>query len=63
MTTWERFVAGNDEIIPIRPIDFNADLITAYLTPGVSSLEDSARKRDNMTTPQKGTGNGCKAPT
>lgn len=33
MTIWERFVAGNDEVIPIRLIDFDADLIAAYLTP------------------------------
>lgn len=33
MTPWERFVAGNDEIIPIQVIDFDADLIAAYLTP------------------------------
>lgn len=33
MTPWERFAAGNDEIIPIRLIDFDADLIAAYLAP------------------------------
>lgn len=33
MTIWERFAAGNDEIIPIRVIDFDADLIAAYLAP------------------------------
>lgn len=33
MTPWERFMAGNDEIIPIRLIDFDADLIATYLAP------------------------------
>lgn len=33
MTPWERFVSGDDEIIPIRLIDFDADLIAEYLTP------------------------------
>lgn len=33
MTPWERFMSGNDEIIPIRVIDFDADLIAAYLAP------------------------------
>ena len=33
MTIWERFVAGNDEIIPIRLIDFDGDLIAEYLAP------------------------------
>ena len=33
MTIWERFVAGNDEIIPIRLIDFDADLTAEYLAP------------------------------
>ena len=33
MTTWERFTSGNNEIIPIRLIDFDADLIEAYLAP------------------------------
>ena len=31
MTIWERFVSGNDEIIPIRLIDFDADLLAEYL--------------------------------
>lgn len=31
MTIWERFVAGNDEIIPIRLIDFDVDLLAEYL--------------------------------
>lgn len=33
MTPWERFASGNDEIIPIRLIDFDADLISKYLAP------------------------------
>lgn len=33
MTPWEMLMAGNDEIIPIRLIDFDADLIAAYLAP------------------------------
>ena len=33
MTPWERFAAGNDEIILIRVIDFDADLIAEYLAP------------------------------
>lgn len=33
MTPWERMVAGNDEIIPIRLIDFDASLIAEYLAP------------------------------
>nr|DAV95992.1 MAG TPA: hypothetical protein [Caudoviricetes sp.] len=33
MTPWEVSVAGNDEIIPIRLIDLDADLIAAYLAP------------------------------
>lgn len=33
MTPWEVFMSGNDEVIPIRLIDFDADLIAAYLAP------------------------------
>lgn len=33
MTPWEIFMSGNDEIIPIQVIDFDADLIAAYLAP------------------------------
>ena len=33
MTPWERFVAGDDEPIPIQVIDFDADLIAEYLAP------------------------------
>ena len=33
MTPWEMLMAGNDEIIPIRLINFDADLIAAYLAP------------------------------
>lgn len=46
MTPWERFAAGNDEIIPIRVIDFDADLIAAYLAP---ACPDSTVPRENMT--------------
>lgn len=31
MTPWEMLMAGNDEIIPIQVIDFDADLIAEYL--------------------------------
>ena len=44
MTIWERFVAGNDEIIPIRLIDFDADLIAAYLAP---ACPDSRNPSEN----------------
>jgi hypothetical protein len=33
MTPWEMLMAGNDEPIPIQVIDFDADLIAAYLAP------------------------------
>ena len=33
MTPWERFMSGNDEIIPIRLIDLDADLLAEYLAP------------------------------
>ena len=33
MTPWEMLMAGNDEIIPIRLIDFDATLIAEYLAP------------------------------
>ena len=33
MTPWEMLMAGNDEIIPIQVIDFDADLIAEYLAP------------------------------
>ena len=33
MTIWEKFMSGNDEIIPIRLIDFDADLILKHLAP------------------------------
>ena len=33
MTPWERFVSGDDEIIPIRLIDFDTDLLAEYLAP------------------------------
>lgn len=46
MTPWERFAAGNVEIIPIRVIDFDADLIAEYLTP---ACPDSTMLRENAT--------------
>lgn len=46
MTPWERFTAGNDEIIPIRLIDFGEDLIAKYLTPACS---DSTLPNENAT--------------
>ena len=46
MTPWERFMAGNDEVIPIRLIDFDADLIAAYLAP---ACPDSTMPRENAT--------------
>ena len=33
VTPWEMLMDGNDEIIPIQVIDFDADLIAAYLDP------------------------------
>ena len=33
MTPWEMLMAGNGEIIPIRVIDFDEDLIAEYLAP------------------------------
>ena len=44
MTPWEVFVAGNDEIIPIRLIDFDADLISKYLAP---ACPDSRNPSEN----------------
>ena len=44
MTPWERFVAGNGEVIPIRLIDFDADLIAAYLAP---ACRDSRKPSEN----------------
>lgn len=46
MTPWERFAAGNDEVIPIRVIDFDADLIAAYLAP---ACPDSRNPSENAT--------------
>ena len=46
MTPWERMVAGNDEIIPIRVIDFDADLIAEYLAP---ACPDSRKPAENAT--------------
>ena len=44
MTIWERFVAGNDEIIPICLIDFDGDLIAEYLAP---ACPDSHKPGEN----------------
>lgn len=44
MTPWEMLVAGNDEIIPIRVIDFDADLIAKYLAP---ACRDSRKPGEN----------------
>lgn len=46
MTPWERFMAGNDEIIPIRLIDFDASLIAEYLAP---ACPNSTMSRENAT--------------
>jgi hypothetical protein len=46
MTPWEVFAAGNDEIIPIRLIDFDADLLSKYLAP---ACPDSRKPRENTT--------------
>ncbi len=46
MSPWERFVAGNDEIIPIQVIDFDADLIAEYLAP---ACRDSRKPGENAT--------------
>lgn len=46
MTIWERFAVSNDEIIPIRLIDFDADLIAEYLAP---ACPDSTILRGNAT--------------
>ena len=44
MTPWEMLMAGNDEIIPIQVIDFDADLIAAYLAP---ACPDSRNPSEN----------------
>ena len=46
MTSWERFMAGNDEVIPIRLIDFDADLLTEYIAP---ACRDSRKPAENAT--------------
>lgn len=46
MTIWEKFMSGNDEIIPIRLIDFDADLIAEYLAP---ACPNSTMLRENAT--------------
>lgn len=45
MTVWEKFVSGNDEIIPIRLIDFDASLIAEYLAP---ACPNSTLPRENV---------------
>lgn len=42
MTPWEMLMAGNDEIIPIRVIDFDADLISKYLAPACRDSRNSS---------------------
>ena len=44
MTPWDVFAAGNDEIIPIWLIDFDADLIAEYLAP---ACPDSRNPSEN----------------
>lgn len=44
MTPWEMLMAGNDEIIPIRVIDFDTDLIAEYLAP---ACRDSRNPSEN----------------
>lgn len=44
MIPWERFAAGDDEPIPIRLIDFDADLISKYLAP---ACRDSRKQGEN----------------
>jgi hypothetical protein len=44
MTPWEMLMAGNDEIIPIQVIDFDADLIAEYLAP---ACPDSRNPSEN----------------
>ena len=46
MTPWEVFMSGNDEVIPIRLIDFDADLIAEYLAP---ACPNSTMLRENTT--------------
>lgn len=43
---WEKFMSGNDEIIPIRLIDFDADLIAEYIAP---ACPDSTMPRQDAT--------------
>lgn len=44
MTPWKRFTSSNDEIIPIRLIDFDAALIAEYLAP---ACRDSRNPSEN----------------
>ena len=44
MTLWEMLMAGNDEIIPIRVIDFDAPLIAEYLA---QACRDSRNPGEN----------------
>lgn len=45
MSPWEMLMAGNDEIIPIRVIDFDADLIAEYLA---LACPDSRNQDENV---------------
>jgi len=44
MTVWELFMSGNDEIIPIRLIDFDVSPIAEYLAP---ACPDSRNPSEN----------------
>lgn len=46
MAAWEKFMSSNDEIIPIRLIDFDADLLAEYLA---AACPDSTIPRENAT--------------
>lgn len=46
MAAWEKFMSSNDEIIPIRLIDFDADLTAEYLAP---ACPDSRKPGENAT--------------
>lgn len=51
MTIWEKFAAGNDEIIPIRLIDFDASLIAEYLARRVPIRQSCAKTRQYDHSP------------
>ena len=44
MTPWEMLMAGSDEIIPIRLIDFDAALIAEYLAPACRDSRNPSEK-------------------